>query len=112
MLYCEICMTLTDQDKCPGCKKKKLRPPKDNDPVYLLTQNAIWAGAVEDILREGDIPCLKQSEQRSAFTIIMGEITATYRIFVPYSAYQAAKERLADFLKEDDHHAENGQNCD
>ena len=112
MLYCEICMMLTDSDKCPRCKKKKLRPPKENDPVYLLTRHAIWAGSIEDILRENGIPCLKQSEQTSALTIITGEIAATYRIFVPHSALEKSKELLVDFLEEGDGDVETCQECD
>ena len=112
MLYCEICMMLTDQEKCPRCKKKKLRAPKDNDPVYLLTKHAIWAGSIEDILRENGIPCLKQSEQGGALTIITGEIAATYRIFVPYSAHEEARELLSDFFEEGGDHDEDFQDCD
>jgi len=106
-------MMLIDQEKCPECKKKKLRPPKENDPVYLLSKHAIWAGAVEDILRESGVPCLKRSEQGGALTIITGEIAATYRIFVPYSALEKAKELLAGFFEEDDDYPnEDCQNCD
>ena len=102
MLYCETCMMLIAQDKCPACKKNKVREPKENDPVYLLTKHAVWASVVEDILRENGIPCLKRSEQTIVPTIIMGEVATTYRIFVPYGAYGASQELLADFLNEGD----------
>ena len=95
MKYCDRCMYLTDTQACPECDKGKfLREPKPNDPVYLVTRDAIWADAIEEILRENNIPCLLKSTL-GAVSIIIGVSLETFRIFVPYSAIDKAREILS-----------------
>ena len=94
MLYCEKCMMLCDEKKCPNCGIEKLRVPKENDPVFLMTKEGIWSGGIEEILKENSIPCLKQGIQGTALTIKMGDITETYQFFVPFGAYEKSKELL------------------
>ena len=102
MLYCEICMMLVepDSEKCPECKHKKLRPPEDNDPVYLLSKEMLWSGGIEEVLKESGIPCLKKSIQGSAFNAIMGQFGDVLRFYVPFAALEKSKELLADFMEE------------
>lgn len=101
MFYCEQCMLPCNENKCPGCGTKGLSVLKGNDPVYLFSKEAIWAGGIEDILKEHGIPCLKQGIHGAAITAKMGDITETYRFFVPYSAYEKSKELLCDYFPAD-----------
>ena len=104
MLYCENCMILLDSQGCPECKNKNLRPPKGNDPVLVLSKEALWSGGIEEALREHDIPYLKQGAQGSAFNVILGSFGERYRYYVPHAALEQARELLADFV-----HSEDGQ---
>ena len=102
MLYCELCMMLDDDGakKCHSCGRKKLREPKDGDPVFLLEQQSLWSGGIEDILRENGIHCMKRGVRGAGLTFILGEGIETYQFFVPYSAYDKAKELMDEFLPE------------
>jgi len=86
--------------KCPNCKKKKLLAPKENDPVYLMTKDAITAAIIEDILSQNNIPNLKQGLSGSLITAYVGYSRETCRIFVPYGAYEKSKELLGNFFDE------------
>ena len=93
MKYCETCMILTDDDNCPSCGTHKLHAPKENDPVYLMTREAIWSGGIEETLKENGIPCLKKGLHGAGVTErIGGYTTESYSFYVPYGAYQKSKE--------------------
>ena len=92
MLYCENCMKLTDETKCPGCRRKKLREPQNDDPVYLLTKDAILSASIEDILHQNNIPCIKKAQLGAGLTGYIGYSLDTFRFYVPYGAMEAAKE--------------------
>jgi len=104
MLYCEMCMMLCDDGakKCHNCNRKKLREPGESDPVFLLEQQSLWSGGIEEILRENDIPCMKRGVRGAGLAFILGEGLETYQFFVPYSAYDKAKELMDDFLPYDE----------
>ena len=102
MLYCAPCMMLSDDEsKCHNCGKSKLRAPKESDPVFLLELQSLWSGGIEDVLSENGIPCLKRGVKGPGLSFILGEGFETYQFFVPYSAYEKARELTAAFLPED-----------
>jgi len=88
-----------DEGKCPDCRHKKLRPPKDNDPVYLLSKELLWSGGIEEVLGENGIPCMKKSTQGSAFNAIFGHFGDIIGFYVPYAALEKSRELLADFME-------------
>jgi hypothetical protein len=98
MFYCEDCMLVNDEPVCPRCRAKKLRCPEENDIVYLLTREALYSGGIEEILKENGIPCLKRGVQGAGITERLGYSTETYEFFVPYGAYEKAKEIIKDIL--------------
>ena len=75
---------------------------KENDPVYLTTKDIIWSGAVEDILKENNIPYLKQGSLGAGITARIGHSMETYQFYVPFGAYEKAKKLLAEFFSEED----------
>lgn len=99
MNYCPVCMILTSETKkCPSCRKKRLISPKGNDPVFLTTKEAIWAGMVEDMLGRGNIPYLKKEAFRYGISAgIIGYANEYYSFYVPYAALERATE-LVDAL--------------
>ena len=103
MLYCEDCKLLCSGDECSCCgNKNKLRAPKGNDPVYLITKDAIFAAGIEDILKKNDIPCLMQGELGEGIISRIGYTKETYRFFVPFGAYNKSKELLSNFFEGED----------
>ena len=98
MLYCEKCRLLCTDNDCHDCGAKKLREPKDNDPVYLMTKDSLFSDGIEYILKENSIPCIKQGLNGSGITTQLGYITETYRFFVPFGAYNKSKELLDNFF--------------
>lgn len=56
------------------------------------------SGIVEDILRQNDIPFLKQGTLGEAITSRVGYGTESYNFFIPFGAMIKAKELLADIF--------------
>ena len=102
MLYCEKCMKLIEEQKCPNCKKSKVREPKSNDPVFLLMEEALTAAAIEEILRNNGIPSYLRGMLGSGVTAYLGYSMETSYIYVPYGEKDRAKELLANFMETSD----------
>jgi hypothetical protein len=94
MLYCEKCRKLCDDglSRCPECRSKKLREPKVGDAIYLITKEPIWAGALEELLNKNNIPFLKEGTMGEGMDTFVGYGLETYSFYVPYQAYEAAKQ--------------------
>ncbi|MEI6101911.1 MAG: hypothetical protein WCP73_08745 [Eubacteriales bacterium] len=101
MLYCEDCMCLTEENECPFCGNKKLREARENDPVYIITKDFIFAESIEDILTQNNIPCIKKDLMGAGLAARTGYAT-TYQFFVPFGAFAKAKELLYNFFEEED----------
>ncbi|MDO5325728.1 MAG: hypothetical protein Q4G00_03290 [Clostridia bacterium] len=96
-MYCESCCRLTDTETCPECGKKLLRPVRENDPCFVLSTGQIWADMVCDVLKQNEIPFLKQGRMGAGLTMLTGIPLETYSLYVPYSHFEQAKE-IADAL--------------
>ena len=95
MKYCERCMLLAEDNNCPKCNSQKLREPIENDPVFLMTREAIWSGGIEETLKENGIPCLKRGLHGAGFTEHIGGFTTeSYLFYVPYGALEKSRELL------------------
>jgi len=99
MLYCEDCMNITSENECPFCGRKKCREAKENDPVYLIAKDNIFAAVIEDILTQNGIPFLKQGLLGAGLVSRTG-YAETYQFFVPFGGYAKAKELLYNFFEE------------
>lgn len=95
MQYCSNCCLLCE-DRCPLCGRKKLREPLENDPVYLISKNAMWAGAVEDLLQSSHIPYEKRGVLGCGITLRTGVGMETYNFFVPYGAYKRSLKLMEE----------------
>ena len=101
MRYCEKCMKLIEEQKCPNCKKSKVREPQPNDPVFLLMEEALTAAAIEEILRNHGIPSHLRGMLGSGVTAYLGYSMETSYIYVPYGELDRAKELLTNFIEAD-----------
>lgn len=102
MLYCEKCKSLINSNICRLCGTKKVREPKENDAVYLVTRNYLFSKMLEDVLAKNNIPYLI-SRQGLCGTAPAKAPSGTdeYKFFVPFGAYEKSKELLEDFFGED-----------
>jgi hypothetical protein len=92
-------MIILDEEKCPECRRKKLREPHDDDPVYLLTKDAILSASIEDILAQNKIPCIKRAQLGAGLTAYLGYSLDTFRFYVPFGALDAARDLLSNFIE-------------
>lgn len=99
MLYCARCQSLCEDDRhtCPNCKGKKLRPPEENDPVFLITAGKLDAGRISAALSEQEIPFETRvsGPESSAPAAYLGTAPASAaRFFVPFGAMEKSREAL------------------
>lgn len=112
MLYCETCKELLDAP-CPQ-RGHQTREPKSNDPVLLMRGDPIRAGMMEEIIRQADIPVLKEGLLGAGMTMWTGGMLEEHSLFVPFAAYERAKELIelppiAEESPDDDGPAEGDQ---
>ena len=101
MLYCKRCNRLTESERCPGCESSlHLRAPQADDPVLLCTVRYILATMIEPLLEEEKIPHSKVVLGSSA---LLGGSTflENYAFYVPFAAYDGARELLTGIFSED-----------
>lgn len=102
MPYCEKCRRLSPGNavRCPVCRSKKLRELRDGDAVYLIEKEPIWAGALAELLDKNGIPYLKEGTLGEGMNTYIGYGLETYTFYVPYQAYDAAKQLCDDIFTE------------
>lgn len=89
-------MRLSTYTICPSCGRDRLRFAKSNDIVFLISENTMWSGTIEEILRKNNIPYLK--ERPSGFTLYLGAYSGDFEFFVPFHAFEKASELLDNFF--------------
>lgn len=90
--YCKHCMIPSGEDVCPICGAKRLWVILPEDPCYLTEQQMLWAGVLEDVLRQKGIPHMKQPVYGAGLMKTLGDFRERYRFFVPYEYLPAARE--------------------
>ncbi len=101
MKYCPKCMTLCEE-KCRLCGSKKVVEPDDCSPVYLISQNFVFIGAIEDLLKDHGIPCLRHSRHaEAALSVTLGHVQEMWDFYVPYGKLDEAKELMDMLFSED-----------
>lgn len=111
--YCPSCHLLVRDTRCPACGKKWLEAPLSDDYCFLIEKDALWAGVLEDCLRQNAIPCLTQSTKGAGLTAKSGSMFDTIRFYVPYSRFHQARD-LAEqlFAESGDHVLEEDLSCE
>lgn len=99
MNYCETCMALVEGG-CP-LDGHSVRTPQPNDPVLLLKAGSLQAGMMEELLHRAAIPVMKKGRLGAGMTAWAGSMLEELSLFVPWGAYEQAKE-LVDSLQETD----------
>lgn len=90
--YCPNCHVLVRGYRCPICDRKWLEPPRPEDYCFLGEKDAVWAGVLEDCLRQNGIPYLTQNSLGAGMTAKMGSLLERTRFYVRYAWYRNAQE--------------------
>lgn len=90
--YCKHCMIPCEESACPNCGAKKLWVILPEDPCYLTEQQMLWAGVLEDVLKQKGIPHMKRPVYGAGLMKTLGDFRERYDFFVPYEYLPAARE--------------------
>lgn len=103
MRYCETCRRLVLLGGAPCCDVcgEPLRDVRPNDPVLLVSADAMHANMIAPLLEDTGIPYAKSGDMGIGFTMQAGTLLETYRFFVPYDAYPQAHDLIASTFGED-----------
>ena len=89
--YCPSCHLAVRGTRCPVCDRKWLEEVKADDYCFLTEKDALWAGVLEDCLRQNGIPCLTQNSLGAGLTSKIGSMLERTTFFVKYGYYDRAK---------------------
>lgn len=106
MLYCDKCQILSeDEETCPLCGNRRLRPAAANDPVLLFTTWNEEAQRIAAAFDDDGIPHMERVEEGGgASPVLLGRNRcAQIRIFVPFSEIGHARDVMCGIgaLKDD-----------
>lgn len=90
--YCPNCRILVNGIRCGICGKRWLEEPKEEDYCFLVEKEPLWAGVLEDCLKQNEIPYITQNTMGAGFTSKAGMLLERIRFYVPYCAYTQAKD--------------------
>ncbi|MBQ9343421.1 MAG: TIGR04076 family protein [Clostridia bacterium] len=91
-MYCENCCILFAENRCPVCGNKKVRIPEPDDYCFLTEKEMIWAGMLEDVLKQNGIPYFTKQMLGAGLALKIGPMSERCRFYVPYSHFQEADE--------------------
>ncbi len=100
MYYCEKCMLLSQEDVCPACGGRDLKAPEDGDFCFLTEKETIWAGMLEDVLNQKNIPFTNKPVLGAGLAMRTGPAFERYRFYVPFSHISNAKEIVDELFGE------------
>lgn len=89
--YCPNCHVLVRAPRCPICDRKWLEPPLPEDYCFLCEKDSVWAGVLEDCLRQNGIPCLTQNTLGAGLTSKMGTMLERTKFYVCYAHFRQAQ---------------------
>ena len=92
-MYCEKCGTLFEEGRrCPSCRSRRVREPKEGDPCYHTSLDFIWCDLLADVLAQEKIPFLKKGLLGAGVVARIGQMLEEYRFLVPYECLPRARE--------------------
>ena len=99
-MYCEKCNRVFEGDRCPACKKSRVREPEPKDPCFLTEQDYLSSGILEDLLKQNGIPALKKDVMGAGMAIRVGPMLEYSRFYVPFEHLEAAKAIVDDLFSD------------
>lgn len=97
-LYCERCNLLTENDQCPVCGSRQLRIPLMGDYCFLTEKELLWSAAMEELLRDNEIPFVTSNALGAGLTTKVGVMQERIRFYVPFLKLKKAKALEEEFF--------------
>ena len=91
-MYCE---------KCPNCRKGRVRQVKAEDPCYLTEKSSPFSGMLEDVLRQNGIPFLTGGRLGAGLSTYVGTILEVTRFYVRWSDLGRGRELVEELFGAD-----------
>ncbi len=102
MYYCDQCMMLSQEDTCPHCGRRELKPPEDGDFCFLVEKGMIWGGMLADVLKQKSIPYADRPVMGAGLAMKTGFALERIRYYVPFALLSDAREIVEELFGEDD----------
>ena len=100
-LYCERCRRLFDGAVCPDCRRDRhARPPRAEDPCFLMERGAPWDGMLADVLEQNGIPHLERSRMGAAL-VMQAPLMQSTRFYVRHDDLAQALALAEDLFGPD-----------
>lgn len=100
MMYCEHCQKLFAGDVCPDCQEKG-REPEETDVCFLTERSHPWSDMLVDVLKQADIPCLRQGSLGAGMMMMAGAFLDMESLYVLYRHLEKAREIMNGMLGEE-----------
>ena len=96
MMYCENCMRIIEEERCPVCGNKRIRMPEPTDPCFLTELDYVSSGILEDLLQQNGIPFLKRNVMGAGMAIRVGPMLDRSRFYIPCDRFGEAETLAAE----------------
>ena len=89
-MYCEKCFRIFEGDRCPVCRRSKVRQPEQNDLCFLTEQDYFTSTILEDLLNQSGVRFLKKEVMGAGLSIKVGPMLDRSRFYVPFNELEKA----------------------
>ena len=102
MQYCVRCKHVFEdgEEKCPFCRKRKIRDAQPGDICFLEEKEPVLAGILEEILQQNGVDVLTESSIGAGLATIAGTMLELIRLYVRYEDLE--KVLVQKFVKVSD----------
>ena len=100
-MYCEKCRHLFEGERCPNCRKSRVRPVKLEDPCFLTEKGTPWSGMLADVLRQNDIPYMTDGRMGAGLATYAGPRLESSRFYVRRDDLERADAIVDELFGED-----------
>lgn len=97
-MYCPNCNVLVNSNQCRICGNRNIREPIASDYCFLVEKEMIWAGVLEDILKQNNISYVTQNVLGAGLTTKVGSAQERIRFYVPFIHYATAHNLEQDYF--------------
>ncbi len=99
--YCGKCKAAFEGAPCPICGNKKIRPARADDLCFLAEKEQIWGEMLSDVLRQNDIPFLRNGTKGAGFALTAGPGIERYRFYVSFCDLRRARGVVEQLFGDD-----------
>lgn len=100
-MYCERCKHLFEAERCPNCRRSRVRPVRDDDPCFLTEKGAPLSGMLADVLKQNNIPFLTDGRMGAGLAIRVGSMLESMRFYVRWDDLERAVEIVDELFGEE-----------